>query len=61
MAEAIRIPSFVRESRIDCPAGFGALLQSILSVIQMPEAGSHVIYGIVIIAMLLYGRERAEQ
>jgi ribose transport system permease protein len=38
------------------------LLQSILSVIQMPEAGRQVIYGIVIIAMLLsYGRERAEQ
>jgi ribose transport system permease protein len=37
------------------------LLQSILSVIQMPEAGRQVIYGIVIIAMLLlYGRERAE-
>ena len=38
------------------------LLQSILSVIQMPEAGRQVIYGIVIIAMLLlYGRERADQ
>jgi ribose transport system permease protein len=38
------------------------LLQSILSVVQMPEAGRQVIYGIVIIAMLLlYGRERAEQ
>ncbi|MBV8587956.1 MAG: ABC transporter permease [Verrucomicrobia bacterium] len=37
------------------------LLQSILSVIQMPEAGRQVIYGIVIIAMLLlYGRERSE-
>src|SRR5262249_31404177 len=33
------------------------LLQSILSVMQMPEAGRQVIYGIVIIAMLLvYGR-----
>jgi ribose transport system permease protein len=31
-------------------------------VVQMPEAGRQVIYGIVIIAMLLlYGRERAEQ
>jgi ribose transport system permease protein len=38
------------------------LLQSILSVVQMPEAGRQVIYGIVIISMLLvYGRERAEQ
>jgi ribose transport system permease protein len=35
------------------------LLQSILSVIQMEEAGRQIIYGIVIIAMLLlYGRER---
>jgi len=33
------------------------LLQSILSVMQMPEAGRQVIYGCVIIAMLLiYGR-----
>jgi len=38
------------------------LLQSILSVMQMPEAGRQIIYGIVIIAMLLlYGRERIEQ
>jgi ribose transport system permease protein len=38
------------------------LLQSILSVVQMPEAGRQVIYGVVIIAMLLvYGRERLEQ
>jgi Ribose/xylose/arabinose/galactoside ABC-type transport systems, permease components len=38
------------------------LLQSILSVMQMPEAGRQVIYGVVIIAMLLlYGRERVEQ
>lgn len=36
------------------------LLQSILSVVQMPEAGRQIIYGVVIIAMLLlYGRERA--
>ena len=36
------------------------LLQSILSVIQMEEAGRQIIYGAVIIAMLLlYGRERA--
>jgi len=33
------------------------LLQSVLSVMQMPEAGRQVIYGIVIIVMLLvYGR-----
>ncbi len=36
------------------------LLQSILSVVQMPDAGRQIIYGVVIIAMLLlYGRERA--
>jgi len=36
------------------------LLQSILSVVQIEEAGRQVIYGVVIIAMLLlYGRERA--
>ena len=35
------------------------LLQSVLSVMQMPEAGRQVIYGAVIILMLLvYGRER---
>jgi ribose transport system permease protein len=35
------------------------LLQSVLSVMQMPEAGRQVIYGAVIIAMLLLsGRER---
>ena len=35
------------------------LLQSILSVIQMEEAGRQMIYGVVIIAMLLlYGREK---
>ena len=35
------------------------LLQSILSVMQMPEAGRQVIYGLVIIGMLLlYGREK---
>src|SRR6266436_4783926 len=35
------------------------LLQSILSVMQMPEAGRQVIYGLVIVGMLLlYGRER---
>ena len=34
------------------------LLQSILSVVQMPEAGRQITYGAVIIAMLLlYGRE----
>jgi len=35
------------------------LLQSILSVMQIPEYGRQIIYGLVIIAMLLlYGRER---
>jgi len=35
------------------------LLQSILSVMQMPEAGRQIIYGVVIVAMLLlYGREK---
>ncbi len=35
------------------------LLQSILSVMQIPEYGRQIIYGVVIIAMLLlYGRER---
>jgi ribose transport system permease protein len=35
------------------------LLQSILSVVQIEEAGRQVIYGVVIIAMLLlYGREK---
>jgi ribose transport system permease protein len=35
------------------------LLQSILSVMQMPEFGRQIIYGMVIICMLLlYGRER---
>ncbi|HEY1722404.1 MAG TPA: ABC transporter permease [Magnetospirillaceae bacterium] len=35
------------------------LLQSILSVMQMPEAGRQVIYGIVIVVMMLvYGRGR---
>ena len=34
------------------------LLQSILSVIQMPDAGRQIIYGAVIVAMLLlYGRK----
>ena len=38
------------------------LLQSILSVMQMPEAGRQIIYGAVIIAMLLlYGRGRRVQ
>lgn len=38
------------------------LLQSVLSVMQMPEAGRQIIYGAVIVAMLLvYGRgERTE-
>lgn len=35
------------------------LLQSILSVMQMPEYGRQIIYGVVIICMLLlYGREK---
>ena len=35
------------------------LLQSILSVVQIPEMGRQVIYGVVIIVMLLvYGRGR---
>jgi ribose transport system permease protein len=35
------------------------LLQSVLSVMQMPEAGRQVIYGAVIVGMLLlYGRNR---
>ena len=38
------------------------LLQSILSVMQMPEAGRQVTYGIVIVAMLLlYGRAPANR
>ncbi len=33
------------------------LLQSVLSVMQMPEAGRQIIYGVVIMIMLLaYGR-----
>jgi ribose transport system permease protein len=36
------------------------LLQSILSVMQMPEAGRQIVYGVVIVAMLLlYGRTPA--
>jgi len=38
------------------------LLQSILSVMQMPEFGRHVTYGVVIVAMLLvYGRDSLER
>jgi ribose transport system permease protein len=38
------------------------LLQSILSVMQMPEAGRQIIYGVVIVSMLLlYGRTPAER
>ncbi|MDI7864444.1 ABC transporter permease [Rhizobiaceae bacterium n13] len=38
------------------------LLQSILSVMQMPEAGRQIVYGVVIIAMLLlYGRTPASR
>jgi ribose transport system permease protein len=37
-------------------------LQSILSVMQIPEAGRQVIYGIVIVVMLLlYGRAPASR
>ena len=35
------------------------LLQSMLAVMQMPEAGRQIIYGVVIFSMLLlYGRDR---
>jgi ribose transport system permease protein len=38
------------------------LLQSILSVVQMPESGRQIIYGVVIVGMLMvYGRERRPQ
>lgn len=38
------------------------LLQSILSVMQMPEAGRQIIYGVVIVSMLLlYGRAPASR
>jgi ribose transport system permease protein len=38
------------------------LLQSILSVVQVPEAGRQIIYGLVIVSMLLlYGREHRPQ
>ena len=38
------------------------LVQSILSVVQVPEAGRQIIYGLVIVSMLLlYGRERIQQ
>jgi ribose transport system permease protein len=38
------------------------LLQSILSVVQVPEAGRQIIYGLVIVSMLLlYGRERSQR
>jgi ribose transport system permease protein len=38
------------------------LLQSILSVLQMPEAGRQIIYGVVIVVMLLlYGRAPADR
>jgi ribose transport system permease protein len=38
------------------------LLQSILSVMQMPEAGRQIIYGVVIVSMLLlYGRTPSER
>jgi len=38
------------------------LLQSILSVMQMPEAGRQIVYGVVIVAMLLlYGRSPANR
>ncbi|RWX58828.1 ABC transporter permease, partial [Mesorhizobium sp. M4B.F.Ca.ET.089.01.1.1] len=38
------------------------LLQSILSVMQMPEAGRQIVYGVVIVVMLLlYGRAPASR
>lgn len=38
------------------------LLQSILSVMQIPEFGRQIVYGVVIVCMLLlYGRGRAER
>ena len=38
------------------------LLQSILSVMQIPEFGRQIAYGVVILCMLLlYGRERADR
>lgn len=38
------------------------LLQSILSVMQMPDFARHIIYGVVIVGMLLiYGRENRER
>ena len=38
------------------------LLQSILSVMQMPEAGRQIVYGVVIAVMLLvYGREKLQR
>ncbi len=38
------------------------LLQSMLAVMQMPDAGRQIIYGVVIFAMLLlYGRSRSGQ
>jgi ribose transport system permease protein len=38
------------------------LLQSILAVMQMPEAGRQIIYGVVILAMLLaYGRSEVDR
>jgi ribose transport system permease protein len=41
---------------------FVTLLRSILSVMQMPEAGRQVIYGVVIVGMqLLYGAHPASR
>ncbi|MBO0750630.1 MAG: ABC transporter permease [Bradyrhizobiaceae bacterium] len=38
------------------------LLQSILSVMQMPEAGRQIVYGVVIAVMLLvYGRDKPQR
>jgi Branched-chain amino acid transport system / permease component len=38
------------------------LLQSILSVMQIPEFGRQIVYGVVIVAMLLlYGREKLQR
>lgn len=41
-----------------CPVPV-VLLQSVLAVMQMPDAGRQIIYGLVILGMLLlYGRGR---
>lgn len=76
MGDAYRLPSIAavvlggtsilggRGSYLGTVAGviLITLLQSILSVMQMPEAGRQIIYGVVIVAMLLlYGRAPASR